>query len=454
MKNYRYSIPFVVLLSFCSSVVWGNEFRIAPSVSVNNTYNSNILLSAEEIKSDYVTVLSPGVEMVNRTGRFNTNLLLRWDRLDYADNRDLGATNQMYNGKFQYLAMPLLSISAEVGYMKNANPAFYAGSGSVIPPGTIIPAVSWPESPASPGSTGSGQAGPAPEGTSASPAAIPVIAAPWNHITSSLSARYPVTEKTTAAVSYSYGRDYYENQRYQDGMSHDINTGLEYDIGQYFPAVKGRLNMGYSYYNFPDSRNDSFMNTVGFSWDFTEVWNILLDGGIRRTWSEVFVTKLVPYGSSAYLAVRERSSNNGWSEVGRMSLSYKGEYGNGDLTYNRDLTLASGLNGAAEHNALTLSSRHQFTHELSVLLTTGLDSYKSDPSNFSAHVINQQTFFINPGVRYEFSKDKGIEASYAYTRVNGTTLNTVAKDGSPGLNMDTDRQFFSIRLYAQQSFLE
>src|SRR4030067_2815224 len=110
MKNYWRSLLFIILLQFYPSFVWGNEFRLAPSISFNNAYNSNILIAANEIKGDFVTPLSPGVEMVNRTGRFNTDLLVRLDRLDYADNRDLSATNQMYNGKVRYLAPPKLSM--------------------------------------------------------------------------------------------------------------------------------------------------------------------------------------------------------------------------------------------------------------------------------------------------------------------------------------------------------
>ena len=452
MKNYRRYFLFIILLQFYPSFVWGNEFRLAPSISFNNTYNSNILISANEIKRDFVTTLSPGVEMVNRTGRFNTDLLVRLDRLDYADNRNLSATNQMYNGKFRYLAMPQLSISAEAGYMRNANPTLGTGSGSGIPPGTVVPIVTWPDLPQSPDSGQSGS-GPGSSGIPSSGAAIPMVAVPLNRITSSLSAHIPLTEKTTTTISYNYGRDYYDDQRYHNGISHDINAGLIYGLGQHLSNVHGRLNTGYSYYYLPDSRNSSVMGSVGFSWDFNEVWSILSDGGIRRTWSEVYMTKLVPYGSSAYISVRERLNNDGWGGVGKVSLNYRGEYLNSDLTFNRDLTLASGLNGAAERTALMLSIRRRLINDLSILLTTGYDALNSDPSNYSAYIINQKTFFINPGVRYEFSRERGVEASYSYTRVDGTASDTGATAAAT-LNTDEDRHMFSFRLYIQHPFLE
>jgi hypothetical protein len=453
MKNYSRYFLFIILIQLYPSFVWGNEFRLAPSISFNNTYNSNILISANEIKKDFVTILSPGVEMVNRTGRFDTDLLVRLDRLDYADNPDLSATNQMYNGKFRYLAMPQLSISAEAGYTSNANPTLGTGSGSGIPPGTIVPIVTRPDSPQSPDS---GQSDPNPPGNpSPGPgAAGPMVAVPLNRITSSLSAHIPFTEKTATVVSYNYGRDYYEDRRYHNGISHDVNAGFVYDLGRHLSNVKGRLNTGYSYYYLPDSRNSSVMGSVGFSWDFNEVWSILTDGGIRRTWSEVYMTKLVPYGSDAYISVRERLDNDGWGGVGKVSLSFNGEYLHSDLTFNRDLTLASGLNGAAEHTTLTLSIRHTLMYDLSILFTAGYDAFKSDPSNYSAYIINQKTFSINPGVRYEFSKERGMEASYSYTRVDGAAWDTAANAASAKLNSDEDRHMFSIRLYIRHHFLE
>ncbi len=85
--------------------------------------------------------------------------------------------------------------------------------------------------------------------------------------------------------------------------------------------------MGYSHYHFPDSRNDSVMATGGFSRDLSEIWSILVNVGVRRTWSEVFVTELVPFGPSALIAVRERLKNDDWGAVAGVSLNYTKLYG-------------------------------------------------------------------------------------------------------------------------------
>jgi predicted porin len=349
--------------------------------------------------------------MVNRTERLDTDLLVRLGRLDYSNSRGLNATNQAYNGKARYQLSPLFGVSAEAGYVKNSNPTLKVDSTGIV-----------------------------------------TVTAPWNRITSALSADYQFAEKTAGVASYSYGRDYYDKPGYLDDISHDVNVGLVHDLGQYLPAVKGRVNMGYSYYYFPDSLTESVMGTVGFSKDFSEIWSIHVDGGSRITSSTITVTQLVP---SAYRVVngqaipfgyhpaRVELSNDGWGWVAKASLNYRGEQGNGDLTFIRDITPAYGLNGAAERNALTLTTRYRLTHELSMLFTTSCSVLRSNASEFSAQAIDQRTSYINAGVRYDFTKDSYLDTSYEYTRVEYRLSNTAA-----------NRQLISIRFYIQHSFFE
>jgi long-subunit fatty acid transport protein len=201
------------------------------------------------------------------------------------------------------------------------------------------------------------------------------------------------------------------------------------------------------------------MGTVGFSRDLNETWSMLFDGGVRRTWSEVETTDCVPLGSDPLpcVVVRKRLNNENWAWVAGVSLQYRGEYFNGSLSYNRDFAAASGLGGAADRNSFTLSTQYRLTYELSAVLTTGYYMYHSDRGEASAVKIDQDNFFILPGVRYDFSKDMFVEASYGYTRV---------RSGSSCINPDTgvrtecsssslaDRHVASIRFYIQHPFLE
>jgi len=401
----RYLLVVIVLLS-CPSLVWGNEFRLVPSISVKEEYNDNILFLTDDIRKDFITTISPSIEIVNNTQRLETDLLARLDRFDYADNREFSATDQLYNGNFRYHATPLFNISAGAGYVRDSQPGR-----DILTSGIILTTV------------------------------------PRNRYNASLSTDYQFSEKTAVGVSYTFGRDDYESTRYTDDASHDVNAGLVYDLGQYFQRVKGRINLGYSDYIFSDSKVESVMGTVGFSRDFSEKGSIMMDAGIRHTWSEFSVNEPVYIFFSqipiliGYVNVPQ--NNEGWGWVADVSLNYKGELGNGSLTYNRDVTPASGLNGVVERNAFTLSTQYRMTYEFSILFSAGYYTNKSDAGQFSAQVIDERTIRVNPGVRYEFSKNIYVESSYDYTAVDYLESNT-----------STHRNLLSIRLYIQHPIWE
>jgi len=400
----RYSTMLfcMLLLVFFPAFAWGDDFSIVPSISVQEAYNTNIFLTATGIMKDFITTLSPGVEMVERTGRFDADLTLQLDELEYASYQGLSATNQMYNGSLGYRVSPLFGVSAAAGYMKNSNPTLTLNS--VGPIGIVTTAV------------------------------------PWNHITYSLSSDYQFTEKTAGTLSYSNGRDYYDNPQYLSDTTRNVMAGLVYDLGKYCPSLKGRLNLGYNYYKYPDSQIDSITSTVGFSKDLDEIWSIQVDGGISNTWSKVLIPVQI-VGFPVTLTIPVNNEGLGW--VGDASLIYNGELGSGSLTYNRSITPAYGLNGAAEQNAAAISARYRFSYELSALFSAGYYTLKSLPSEFSAQTIDQQTFRFNPGVRYEFSKDMALESSYEYDVVH-----------NPPSNAKEDRQIFSVRFYMQYPFFK
>lgn len=416
---------WILVALCCPAFAWGDEFRFVPSMSVKEDYNSNVLFTTNNTGRDFITTLSPGVEIWDSTGRLDTDLLFRLGRLEYAKNSDLDATNQTYDGKFRYALTPLLNVSAEGGYTKINNPTL-----NILTTGIVMAAV------------------------------------PWNHISASMSADYQLSEKTALGLTYNYGNDYYGDPRFNSDTSHDVGGGITYDFSEYVSTLKGRMNVDYSRISFPDSHTDSVVATVGFSRDFNEVWNISLNGGIRHssTESTVQVVTQVPTGlftiingqieEFVFLEARNenvRSADTGL--VGNASLNYKGDRTTGSLTFSRGVTPAYTFSGAAVQNALTVSVRYQLTYELSAILSSSYNTLKTIPSSISSQLVNQHTCWINPVIRYEFSKgplkifdrekDVAVEASYEYTSVDYTLTKTEA-----------DRHIFSIRLTMQHPFLE
>ena len=390
------------------ALTWGTVLSIVPSLLVKEEYNDNIMLSEDDIKEDFISTISPGVVIANRTERLDTDIQLRINRREYSGNSEFNATDQAYSGRLKYHITPLFGMSAEVAYLKDSRPDQDIETTGIVLSDEIR-----------------------------------------HRITASLSTDYQLTEKTAAGVSYSYSRNDFESQSNLDDKAHDTNIGLFYDLGAYIPMLKGRMNVGYSYYDTPDSRIKSVMGTIGVSRDIDEVWSVLLDSGIRHTWSYVSVARLEPVfdhslGFPVHIGnqvVKEDVKNSDWGWVGQASLNYKGEQGSGSISYSRGVQPASGLGGAVEHSALTLSTRYRLTTELSFFLNAEYYSNESDASEFSAQDIDQRVLHIRPGGRYEFSKDIAVEAFYDYT-----------EDDNKVSEVEAQRHMLSVRLNVQHSF--
>ncbi len=261
-------------------------------------------------------------------------------------------------------------------------------------------------------------------------------------------------EKTQTVLSYSYGRDYYESPLIQDDISHSVNAGLVYDLGKYFPSTKGRVNMGYSYFHYPTSWNNSFSATVGFSRNIKELWSISLDGGTNYVVSEVTVNQLVPV-PGGLLSVRRQQSNYNWGWTGTVSLNYTGEYINGGLSYSNGLSVSPGLNGAAQLNSVALTGQYRFTYEFSSLHSISYTTYKANSSNYSSNVVQQKSLFVNNGFRYEFSREMAVEASYGYTRVSCPASTTEALNcPASTTNTVAERHVVSLSFYFQRFLFE
>ncbi len=253
-----------------------------------------------------------------------------------------------------------------------------------------------------------------------------------------------MTEKTSLTAGYRYGRSYYERPRYHD-TTHDVNAALAIDLGTYLPRVRGRLNTAYSQYILPNSRTTNVTASIGFSHNISERWGILIDGGIRRTKSELFVNKRIPYGEPTptlvyEIVVEERQNSTDSGHVEHLSLNYEDEYLGAGLLYTHDFTMASlaqGYQAPAERNALSLTIRYQITGELSAFLSAGYSTYRH-AANIAADAFKQDSISMSPLLRYALSRDLAFEASYDRSRFDYKALDTKA-----------DREVFFIRITAR-----
>lgn len=423
MMNIRYGIALILLLLVCPVLARAEEFCYVPSLAVREEYNSNIMMdtAAYNVRKDFATIVSPGLQITDKSERLDSQLSLRLDRHQFSNEKDLNATDQSAHGSVQYAETESLKLSAAAGYDKYHYPNLDVTTTALPTPGTVV---------APPGPPSTTPPPPPPNTTS-----IDLVAVRLERITSSIAADYQWTELTALRGAYQYNWASYDRPLYRS-TSHDVKAGLVTDLSEYLPRMKGRLNTGYSEYLLPESKTVNVPVTVGFSYDFNERWSILADGGMRRTDSEIFLSE-VPYTSTSYIVVSDRRKSSEWGRTGDVALDYRGASGGAELMYTKDLTLPTGVRAASERDEVAFSAWFRFTSEISANLKTDYSRYRSDYAN-SSFIVRQSNASLSTAVRYEFARDLALEASYQFIKVDFKASGAKA-----------DQQVYFIRLTAR-----
>jgi hypothetical protein len=188
--------------------------------------------------------------------------------------------------------------------------------------------------------------------------------------------------------------------------------------------MKFLLNTGYSQYILPDSRTDNVTGSIGFSYDVSETWNLLAEGGLRRTKSKSNVEGYVfDPEQQASVLTKQRQDAASRGRVGQVSLNYQGEYTGVSFGYSKDLSLAPGIQAVSDQDALSATVQYRIAYELTAFLTTGYTMLRSDSQN-SAQIIRQKSYSLAPVIRYDFTQDVAVEASYERYRIDYQAANT------------------------------
>ncbi len=358
-------ISFIFLASiFPLQTALGAEFRLVPSLSLKGEYNDNIFYSERDKVDDFITTITPGLELVNRTEKLDLNLLGRLNVLRYADTDELNNVDQDYLGRFRYSLHPKWTLSGGAGYLEDSRP-----DRDLEITGLVV-----------------GRA----------------IRKRQNYLGG---LEHIFSEKTKASLSYTYEKEDYDNPEFADLKAHNAGLGLIHDLSKYLPNVAARMNLGYARYEYDFGTIDYYYATIGMNWALSETWSFLLDGGGSFTHSE-----LGPEGREL------KEEGGGW--VGMGSLTYRGEKTTGDLTFSHRRSPAYGSVGVTDRTSLSFGINRRFTYEFSGGLSAGYIINKADEGEFSRTSFDQQTLYVSPRLRYEFTRNVYLEGAYNFSYTN------------------------------------
>jgi predicted porin len=359
-----------------------DEFKLTPSLAVKEEYNDNVLYTHTDIQRDFIATISPGLALTDKTERMDLSMLARLDHRLYSSHKELDATDQYYEITGKYAFTPRLNFSGKTLYSRDSRT-----DRDLETTGLSLSSVKRERQ---------------------------------NH---TASGDYILSEKTMTTFSYDYLNDKYHSDSFTDLESHTFNLGFIRDISNVLESTKATMNTGYAKYNMPGMKIDNYEATMGIDRAFSEKWNLAFNGGARYTDSRFTIRELAP------VLIERDERNRGWGAVGQLTLAYKGERGNsnGSLSVAHNILPASGRSGASERTSFIVNIRKRITYELYGTLWAGYFINRSDSNEFSTQKIDEDSINLNPGVRYEFDKDKSIEASYGYSWTKYNLSNTHAQ---------------------------
>ncbi len=343
----------------------GDEFKLTPTLAIKEEYDDNIFYSSTDTQKDFITTISPGLLLKNKTERMDISLSGRLEHRFYSSHKDFNATDQYYEGIGKYALTPRLNLSGKALFSLDSRP-----DRDIETTGLMLTSVK------------------------------------RDRQNYTISGDYQLSEKTITTFRYDYLKDRYENILFTDLKSNTINLGFILDISKILKSTKVRVHTGYAKYNTSSMEIDNFEARAGIDCALNEKWNLLLDGGGRYTNSKFKISEL--------MGISKKEKNHGWGTIGQLALIYEGERYSGKISASMDILPASGYSGTTERTSFIFSVSRRFNNELYGTLQGGYYINKSRAGEFSTHEIDESTIRLTPGIRYQIDNDKTIEFIYAY----------------------------------------
>jgi hypothetical protein len=385
LRYFKGAALALLLLAAMPAQAPGEELRLTPSIAVKEEYNDNIFLAVGNGVDDFITTLSPALELSSRTERRNGSLSGGVNWLKYARHSGSDAVDYFVNGKGGYLISERMSVSAGGSYTQNSRP-------DQLDPDTGL-------SINSESRVQGYQAG----------------------------GSYAVTEKSRLSLSYGYSRQDYDRSGLVGSRQHQASAGVSHAL-----TPQASLEEAFSFNRQLTgvSQVDNYSATLGLSYRFRELWSLSMRGGGRYTRSGL---ETGGAGDSA-------NGEGGW--VGSLSFNYSGEKLNGAVSFNRDVSLSAGRAGSTERTGGSVTLGNRFAEDLSGAVNFGYFWNKSDQDQFSIQRIDERTMDLNCMLRYDISDDLALEANYHHVDIDYGQAGTRARQHIFMMRLNVRHQWF------------
>lgn len=346
--------------------------RLAPMLTLQEEYTDNIFFAPEDEASDLLTTLAAGVEVERRTERLQATLLGRLGLLRYLEHDELDAVDRKVRGKLDWALGPRWGVAVEAENVRDHRP-----DRELETTGLIFDAFE------------------------------------RDRQNYGAAARYALSERSRLGVAYSFGREDFENPRFNDNRSHLATFSLTRDFR---PDVQGGASLEFTRLEFDSFAIDSYVLQGTALWKLRERWELSGSLGGRFSRSEFEESRLVfvpvpPF----FVTVTEERSAEDWGWVGALGLKGRGEKWQGHLALSRAFRVASGRAGTTESTTAVLDLSRRMTPRLSGTFSAGWYLNRASGGETAALEIDETTIRLAPGVRYEFSPSLTVRGEYSFS---------------------------------------
>ncbi|MEA1945835.1 MAG: outer membrane beta-barrel protein [Thermodesulfobacteriota bacterium] len=377
-------ISLVGLVFVFSDGVIADEFKLIPSIAVREEYNDNILYTSSDEVDDWITTISPGLELIQRTERLDLNLSATVSPIFYADHSDFDDVDQNYRARGNYQLTSLMGVNATALYDVSNRPDRDIETTGMLESVDERKRQEY-----------------------------------------GFGIDYKLTEIAAMTLSLGYMRDKWDSKDLdrQDLKAPTANLNFTYNLGQWWESTISRLNFGFGRYEYEYTDTYNYFGSVGVQHWFSETVNLLVDLGVRYTDSDFYRPQLVFVPPSSYQVRIVKDNSTDFGGVGQAILEIQREITRGSIRIAYDIRPASGDGTVLKRTDVVLNLSRRFAESSVIAISTGFFKNKAGRDEFSFQKTDEDTFFIRPRIRWEFFDNYTLEAGYNFSYVDDRVEN-------------------------------
>ena len=412
-KNWRAYILLIAILAL-PHTVQSADYKLITSVAGIYEYNDNIFLSDDNVVSDSIYTVAPRLEWIRAGERFTVRADGKAEFYHYEGNDALDDTDQWYNTSLDFRPTERWQVFIQ-GHVSDDN----RPERDLETTGLVLSNIRRKR---------------ADVGASAS---------------------YMISELTSGGFSATFNQENFDDPQTSDRKDYSLVLFMNRSLDAWLARTTGRFNLSYSHYLFDreygdendfgfydrilsiddEYEVDSTSLTVGTETSLTEKIGFSVDMGARHSRSKRVIEQTLSYFADAddpsTLLVREVFSGdedyNSFGFVGSLDVTYQGELGRCGLLLSHDLQPVSGDNATVNRTTVRFNGSLRLREHLRVNGFVQWYWNISDENDPAQDDIDEQTWNLGGGLRWNLNDVFDLAANYVYTRIDdredGTTAN-------------------------------